>query len=127
MTEEEYILLQEMKDNCTNPNVKYKDPKRQDKYKLLCKLENAYQKYGKWDMNKDTRNSRQRVANHQVLKELCTTREDMGILKLYTQSLLTDLNKLSNRCPEVQTLLNFYNRAMFVNITKIINGRDKNE
>lgn len=101
MTEKEYILLQEMKDNCIDAvnkssTMTYIDSKAQEKYDLLCKLEHIAEVQGKWDINKDTRNSRQRVANAQCLKELSKTREDLGYLKAWTTRLLNDLNKLSD-------------------------------
>lgn len=90
MTEQDYVLLNEMIDNCKNAQ-EYNDPKREAKYQMLTKVLSIVEKEGKWDTNKDTRNSRQRIANYQVLKQLRQVSEDLGYLKAYTESLLKAL------------------------------------
>lgn len=96
MTENEYILLNEMIDNCKNAQG-YDDPKREMKYQMLLKVLSIVEKEGKWDTNKDTRNSRQRIANYQVLKQLRQTAEDLGYLKGYTYQLLTALKEQTDK------------------------------
>lgn len=96
MTENEYILLNEMIDNCKNAQG-YDDPKREMKYQMLLKVLSIVEKEGKWDTNKDTRNSRQRIANYQVLKQLRQTAEDLEYLKGYTYQLLTALKEQTDK------------------------------
>lgn len=113
MTEQDYILLNEMIDNCKNAQG-YDDPKREQKYQMLNKVLSIVEKEGKWDTNKDTRNSRQRIANYQVLKQLQQVSEDLGLLKHYTRHLLTELQNASliqNSTTRLHDFEAVYNRS----------------
>lgn len=91
MTSEQQTLLDEMKNNsllAKQGKFEYNDPKAGKKYELLCYLESEINRLHSFDKVRDTRNSKQRVANDQVLKAFGNAKQELGEVKAFTNSLL---------------------------------------